>query len=65
MSKEITEFQICVLNYADASVHIFTRALPSDIQCEELEEILSIEGLYSPKDCYLMYSNRLEVDIDL
>ena len=65
MSKDIKEFQICVLNYSDASVHIFTRALPSDIQCEELEEILSIEGLYSPKDCYLMYSSKLEVEIDL
>lgn len=65
MSKEIKEFQICIMNYADASVHIFTRALPSDIQCEELEEILTIEGIYRPKDCYLMYSGKLEVNIEV
>lgn len=65
MSKDIKEFQICVMNYADASVRIFSRALPSDIQCSELEEILSIEGLFSPKDCYLMYCEKLEVTIDL
>lgn len=65
MSKDIKEFQICILNYADASVRIFSRALPSDIQTDELEEILTIEGIYRPKDCYLMYSSKLEVDIDL
>ena len=65
MSKIIKNFQICVINYGDNSVKVFSKALPSDIQCEELEEILSIEGLYSPKDCYLMYSSKLEVEIDL
>ena len=65
MSKDIKEFQICIMNYADASVRIFSRALPSDIQTDELEEILAIEGLYSPKDCYLMFANKLEVNIEV
>lgn len=64
MSKDIKEFQICIMNYADASVRVFTRALPSDIQSDELEEILSIEGLYIPKDCYLMFAPKLKIELE-
>jgi len=65
MSKIIKNFQICVINYGDNSVKVFSKALPSDIQTAELEEILQIEGLYKPSECYLMFANKLEVNIEV
>ena len=64
MSKIIKNFQICVINYGDNSVKVFNKALPSDIQTAELEEILTIEGLYKPSECYLIFSNKLTISVE-
>lgn len=64
MSKTIRNFQIAILNYGENSIKVFTKALPSDIQTAELEEILTIEGLYKPSECYLMFGNKLSISVE-
>ena len=39
MSKETREFDIAVMDYSTASVRVYRRTLPKDIQTDELEEI--------------------------
>jgi len=55
MSKETRVFDIAVMDYSTASVRFYSRTLPKDIQTDELEEILAVEGLYKQSECYLMY----------
>lgn len=55
MSKETREFDIAVMDYSTASVRLYRRNLPKDIQTDELEEILVAEGLYKQSECYLMF----------
>lgn len=58
MSKELKTFDICIMDYSDGSVRLEKRALPSDIQTDELEEILVAEDKYKPSECYLMFKER-------
>ena len=60
MSKETREFDITVMDYSTASVRFYRRNLPKDIQADELEEILTAEGLYKQSECYLMYRPTAE-----
>lgn len=64
MSKDIKIFQICITDYSDSSVHIFSRALPSDIKGVELEELLSIEGVFDQSTCYLMFAPKLKIELE-
>jgi len=58
MSKELKTFDVCIMDYSDGSVRLEKRALPSDIQTDELEEILVAEDKYKPSECYLMFKER-------
>ena len=49
------------MDYSDASIRIFTRTLPKDIQSEELEEILTAEGIYKQSECYFMYAEKINI----
>lgn len=61
MSKETKEFTIVILDYSDASVKIFKRTLPKDIQTDKLEKILDAEGIYNQSECYLMYAEKINI----
>ena len=61
MSKETKEFTIVIMDYSDASVRIFKRHLPKDIQTDELEEILTAEEIYKPSECYFMYAENINI----
>ena len=49
------------MDYSDNSVTFLERDLPSDIQTEELEEILTIEGIFKQTECSLMYSENINI----
>ena len=59
MSKLTKTFQIAIMDYSDKSITILERVLPSDIQTEELEEILTIEGIYKQTECSLMFGDTI------
>jgi hypothetical protein len=61
MSKETKEFTIVIMDYSDASVRIFKRNLPKDIQNDELEEILTAEGIYKQSECYFMFAENINI----
>ena len=61
MSKETKEFTVVIMDYSDASVRIFKRHLPKDIQNDELEEILTAEGIYKQSECYFMYAENINI----
>jgi len=61
MSKKTKEFTIVIMDYSDASVRIFKRILPKDIQTDELEEILTAEGIYKQSECYFMYAEKINI----
>jgi hypothetical protein len=61
MSKETKEFTIAIMDYSDASVRIFKRNLPKDIQNDELEEILTAEGIYKQSECYFMFAENINI----
>jgi hypothetical protein len=58
MSKETKQFDVAIIDYSDASVRLERRSLPSDIQTDELEEILVAEDKYKPSECYLLFKER-------
>jgi hypothetical protein len=49
------------MDYTDNSVTFIERDLPSDIQAEELEEILTIEGIFKQTKCSLMYGENINI----
>ena len=61
MSKETKEFTIVIMDYSVASVRIFKRILPKDIQTDELEEIMTTEGIYKQSECYFMYAEKINI----
>lgn len=61
MSKHTKKFKICIMDYSDKSVTFIERDLPSDIQTEELEEILTIEGIYKQTECSLMFGDEINI----
>lgn len=61
MSKKTKRFKICIMDYSDNSVTFIERDLPSDIQTAELEELLTIEGLFKDTECSLMYSENINI----
>lgn len=61
MSKHTKKFKICIMDFSDNSVTFLERDLPSDIQTEELEEILTIEGIFKQTECSLMYSENINI----
>lgn len=61
MSKETKEFTIAIMDNSDASIRIFTRTLPKDIQSDELEEILTAEGIYKQSECYFMFAEKITI----
>lgn len=64
MSKETKEFTVVILDYSDSGVRIFKRTLPKDIQTDELEELLTQEGVYKPSECSLMYAEKININIE-
>lgn len=62
MSKETKQFDVAIIDYSDASVRLERRSLPSDIQTEELEELLVAEDKYNPSTCYVMFSESITVE---
>lgn len=61
MSKETKEFTIVIMDNSDNSVRIFKRHLPKDIQGDELEEILTAEGIYKQSECYFMFGEKINI----
>jgi hypothetical protein len=61
MSKHTKKFKICIMDYSDNSVTFLERDLPSDIQTEELAELLTIEGIFKSTECSLMYSENINI----
>ena len=61
MSKQTKNFQIAIMDYSDQSITILERVLPSDIQTEELEELLTIEGIYKQTECSLMFGDKITI----
>lgn len=61
MSKHTKKFKICIMDFSDNSVTFIERDLPSDIQTEELEEILTIEGIYKQSECSLMFGDEINI----
>lgn len=61
MSKHTKKFKICIMDFSDKSVTFIERDLPSDIQTEELEEILTIEGIYKQTECSLMFGDEINI----
>lgn len=61
MSKHTKKFKICIMDFSDKSVTFIERDLPSDIQTEELEEILTIEGIYKQSECSLMFGDEINI----
>ena len=61
MSKHTKKFKICIMDFSDNSVTFIERDLPSDIQTEELEEILTIEGIYKQTECSLMFGDEINI----
>lgn len=61
MSKHTKKFKICIMDFSDKSVTFIERDLPSDIQTVELEEILTIEGIFKQTECSLMYSENINI----
>ena len=49
------------MDNSDNSVRIFKRHLPKDIQGDELEEILTAEGIYKQSECYFMFAEKINI----
>ena len=64
MSKETKEFTVAIMDYSDASINVFKRMLPKDIQTSELEEILTAEGIYKQSECSLMFGDKINITIE-
>lgn len=61
MSKHTKKFKICIMDFSDKSVTFIERDLPSDIQTAELEEILTIEGIFKQTECSLMFGDEINI----
>lgn len=59
MSKTNKKFTIAIMDFSDNSITIIERVLPSDIQTVELEELLTIEGIYKQTECSLMFGDKI------
>lgn len=60
--KKMKEFTIAIMDYSNASIKVFKRTLPSDIQSddEELDKILTANG-YKQSDCYFMLAEKINI----
>lgn len=60
--QKMKEFTIAIMDYSNASIKVFKRTLPSDIQSddEELDKILTANG-YKQSDCYFMLAEKINI----
>lgn len=47
-------WDIAILDYTDAKVVLIRRAYPMDVQTDDIEAMLTAEGIYNGSTCYFM-----------
>lgn len=52
--QELRLWDIAILDYTDAKVVILRRALPANVQTDDIEAMLEAEGVYNSSTCYYM-----------